>query len=257
MHLPKSSLAKRSFTSLAFVSLTLALAIPSHAEIDKKKADEKARTEAVGELGGEGAEKFDKLHGKLKDDGEQNLREIHELMKQIQDDLGNRKTGEPIQKRQTTLVEKIEELIQKMIEQTRQGQGSSSQQQNQKPKGGSSKQDQKQSGQQRENKRDPKMKPGQQKQDQKQDQKQGEQKKSENEKYGPTKHDRKSEGKLPPAKPRNLHDVLRSEKQWGLLPKKLKDIVGSSTAKEFPSEYRELISSYFKRLSDVLLEEDK
>ena len=253
MHLPKSSLTRRSFTSLAFVSLALTLAIPSHAEIDKKKADEKARTEAVGELGGEGAEKFDKLHGKLKDDGEQNLREIHELMKQIQGDLANRKTGEPIQKRQTTLIEKIEELIQKMIEQTQQGQGSSSQQQNQKPKGGGSKQDQKQSGQQRENKRDPKMKPGQQKQDQKQ----GEQKKSENEKYGPTKHDRKSEGKLPPAKPRTLHDVLRSKKQWGLLPDKLQVIVGSSTGKEFPSEYRELISSYFKRLSDVLLEEDK
>jgi hypothetical protein len=79
---------------------------------------------------------------------------------------------------------------------------------------------------------------------------------SDREAYGPTRNDQSSEGKNPPSKVHNLREAIGSNEQWGLLPKKLQEIMNSSQDKEFPPEYREVIAEYYKRLGEIILKEE-
>ncbi len=72
------------------------------------------------------------------------------------------------------------------------------------------------------------------------------------EKDGKVENNQTAEGKLPPAKVGELLEKLLTADQWGLLPKKLQEEVRNSSGKEFPVEYREIISKYYKKMAELM-----
>jgi len=60
------------------------------------------------------ADPHEKLHDKIRSDGEANMKEILRLMDEIQNDLAGKKTGAATQDKQRKTIKKIEELIDKL-----------------------------------------------------------------------------------------------------------------------------------------------
>jgi len=100
------------------------------------------------------------------------------------------------------------------------------------------------------------MKPGEEKKNQGQKKNSGKDLRKP-EKGTETKNDTVAEGKLPNSKVAELLRKLMGDDEWGRLPKKLQEDVGSVNAREFPREYREIISRYYKRMAEVLSRGDK
>ena len=69
---------------------------------------------------------------------------------------------------------------------------------------------------------------------------------------GQTRNDRVAEGKLPESRVGALLQKLIGADQWGRLPRKLRENMGSATAREFPREYREIIARYYEKMAEVL-----
>jgi hypothetical protein len=67
-----------------------------------------------------------------------------------------------------------------------------------------------------------------------------------------SRNDQVADGKLPESKIGQLLQQMMGSAQWGLLPRKLREEMGSSAAKEFPREYRDIISKYYKRMAEVM-----
>lgn len=236
----------------------LALVIPpaTRADVDREARErrerEKAADEARGSLGGDGPVDPGQ---KLAEEGQANLKTISELMKKIQGNLNEKKTGQETQALQKDVTKKIDDLIEKILEASQQSssssQGSSGQEQ-QKQKGQSGK-DQKQGQQQQKNEKQGQMRPDQQsgKKPEQQGQKKQE---SGQEQKGPTRHDQVSDGKNPDGKPGNLTDIFGSGRQWGILPRRLRDAAFQTSDRQFPAEYRDLISKYYERLANLYSE---
>ncbi len=231
---------------IALIALGLFLNT-SLAELDRdsKDAKQKAPDEAKGTLGGDGSVSPEKS---LEEKGKENLNKIIELMKKSQSNLSNKKTGKETQSIQKDVTKKIDELIEEILKASQQGQGGSGQQQQNQNKKQQGK-DQKQGKQQQKNQNQEQMKPDSQK---KKGEKEGQKKKeSGKEKKGPTRHDQVSDGKNPKGKPRNLTDIFGTNKQWGILPRRLRDEAHQTQDRQFPAEYRDLISKYYERLANL------
>jgi len=62
-------------------------------------------------------------------------------------------------------------------------------------------------------------------------------------------NDRRRLGKLPPSSQASLAEKLKLLERWGVLPRRIVEEMQSSTGKEYPPEYREIISRYYERLT--------
>jgi hypothetical protein len=72
-------------------------------------------------------------------------------------------------------------------------------------------------------------------------------------KDGRAENERVADRKPPEAKSGKLTDELRERARWGLLPPKLAEEMLLSTGKEAPPEYREIISRYYRRMTEQYL----
>ena len=71
------------------------------------------------------------------------------------------------------------------------------------------------------------------------------------EKNGKVENDRVKDANPPDATAGSLHDQLLELQKWGVLPPKLAEEMLFSSGKEAPAEYREIISKYYKRMTEV------
>ncbi len=74
---------------------------------------------------------------------------------------------------------------------------------------------------------------------------------------GKAQNDRRDPTKLPPASTATLAEKAAALERWGLLPKRVVEQMRSSAGKEYPAEYREMISRYYQRLSEMYEENRK
>ena len=178
---------------------------------------------------------------KVAEEGQTNLKEIQKLLDEIQQSLAAKETGTPTQEKQTRVVEKMSRLLEELEKQCSKCSSSSSESQ------------QKQQGQnpQKQQKKDEKPSP--------QDQKPREQQKSQaklqesekERKDGKAENDRTQDAKPPDSRAGTLREqLLDVSRRWGILPPKLRDEVLFSTGKEAPREYLEIISRYYKRMTE-------
>ena len=95
------------------------------------------------------------------------------------------------------------------------------------------------------------MKPDQQKsqKDQKDPKELGDNNKENNNKK--VENNQTAVGKMPPAKVGELRELLMNAEGWGNLPKKLQEEIRNSSGKDFPVEYREIISRYYKKMAEL------
>ncbi len=70
-------------------------------------------------------------------------------------------------------------------------------------------------------------------------------------------NDRRELGKLPPAKAVTIEEKMKVLERWGLLPKRIVEQMRDSSGKEYPAEYREIISRYYERLSELYEDANK
>jgi hypothetical protein len=69
---------------------------------------------------------------------------------------------------------------------------------------------------------------------------------------GKVENDRTDQAKMPPpSKTATLAEKAETLERWGLLPKRIVEQMRSSNGKEFPAEYREIITRYYERLSQL------
>jgi hypothetical protein len=222
---------------------------------DPKKSDEKPAPE-MGEPGKGGRvttpEEHEALHKKLAAESEANLKEIQKLMEKVQQNLSQKQTGDSTQNDQREVVKRLQELIDKV------GKGcsscSSSQESQSQSQGQESEKDKqakkKQGGSEKERKENEKQlaKPDQK------DQKNGG--KRDPKDNGKVENDRKELGKLPPAKSATLAEKADILQRWGLLPKRVVEQMRNSNGKEYPAEYRQIISRYYEKLSQLYEESE-
>ncbi len=229
-------------------------------EIDKTRADEKAE-QPKPELGGQ--DDHDAVHDKLHQDSKANLKEIIRLMEKVRGDLSKNKTGEPVQSDQKEVVRKIDELIDKINQSCENGGGACD-----KDSGQSQGQDQKNSRRKKQTGADSQRQESEKQKTVQQNQKQGQKKSQQKEQGGeeqkkqtkpggeprdPGKvpNNEVADGKLPPASSTTLAEKAAFLDRWGLLPKKIVEQMRDSTGKEYPAEYREIISRYYEKLSEL------
>ena len=67
-------------------------------------------------------------------------------------------------------------------------------------------------------------------------------------------NDRVKDANPPEAKVGSLQDHLKALERWGVLPQKLSEEMLSSSGKEAPAEYREIISKYYKRMNEFYIQ---
>lgn len=56
---------------------------------------------------------------------------------------------------------------------------------------------------------------------------------------------------MPKAESGKLADAVNEAKRWGILPLKVAESMLSAGGKEVPPEYREIISRYYKRMTEL------
>jgi hypothetical protein len=91
--------------------------LPPRAEGEREKLEKGAKPELDHEDSDEVGEHRDQ-HAKLVKEGEENLKEIRRLLDEIQKELAGRKTDAGLQARQREAVQKMEELVRKLVEQS-------------------------------------------------------------------------------------------------------------------------------------------
>ena len=218
----------------------------ARAEIDGEKAkkkDEAARPQLSGEDVQGSEDAHAKEHDRLIRTGQENLKEIQRLLDEAQDGLRGQKTGAATQKRQAEAVEKMNLLIKELGKGCKQCASGGSGSPSKKP-GGS----QKKKGQGKEQQKQKQI--ARQKQ-QKMQAKQQKPSPSEKEKKdGDTENNRTDRTDVPDNRYGEIGDGLHKFERWGVLPPKMVEEMLSSSGKEAPPEYREIISRYYKRIID-------
>jgi hypothetical protein len=68
---------------------------------------------------------------------------------------------------------------------------------------------------------------------------------------GKVENNRTDQAKMPPSKTATLAEKAEILERWGLLPKRVVEQMRNSNGKEFPAEYREIITRYYERLSQM------
>ena len=244
------------YTRMVFSGIfaVIFLALPmARAEREAKEAKE-----AKGPQG-------DPQQAKVIKEGKENLDEIRRMLEDIQNDLGKKKTGGGTQNQQKAVVKKMNQLIDKLAEECSrcnkagggkpsQGQQASSgnQQQGQQAK------NQKQ-GAARENQDQVKSSRQQQEAEQqaKEEQARKGQGKDGQEKPGKVPNNDVADGEKPDNSAAELANRIRKGKKWGVLPPKIREAIGSVNPKTAPSEYLEIIRSYYRRISEQYAERKK
>ncbi len=230
-------------TGISCLPLTLTLlliGLPEtlRGDLDKEDIRKKQEGEAKPSLNDANGEDF---YRNLARKGEKNLREINELLENIQKDLSRKNTGGETQTKQRQAVEKLERLIEEIAKASQQSSSSSSSSQQQQQKQQQQKQQQQKQQQQRQEQ--DKMQANQMKPDKQKSQK--ERNDDQN-----REHQRLEKPASPEDKSGSLVARLRRNRRWGLLPRKVTEALSSSD-KEAPAEYQEIIARYYKRMTEV------
>ncbi len=241
-------MVKQRIVRLILAAFTLAcLDSPVVADLDRDELNEKEEAEAKPELGGiGGSDDATDQYENLARRGEKNLREINRLLEEIQNNLGERNTGQQTQEKQKQAVQRLEKLIQELAEAAKASKGAGSQSQQPKPQqpseGEENKQQQRRQQQesmqnQRQNsekKMSPEKQPnGEQEQNDQEDRHTGQRREA-------TQDDVDADASA---------DRPRHTQRWGSLPSKVMEALSSSD-KEPPAQYREIIARYYTKLSD-------
>ena len=251
---------KAPFAVLSIAALVAASSSVTFAEVEKEKVDAKDQEQAKPELDGAGSDGFQQ---DVLDEGRKNLEEIQRLLDEVQNDLSNQQTGQGTQSKQQSAVKKMTSLIDKLVKACQQGQpsgeggGKPQPTSGQQPKDGSEGQGQKPgSKRQQQNQLSSEKQKGGQKekgQGEPKDQQQGGSKPEDQETDSPGKvpNNAKADGSAPESGKANpLVDKLRKSKRWGTLPDKIREQMLSAGSKEAPSEYRDIIERYYRRISE-------
>ena len=227
-------------TGISCLPLTLTLlliGLPEtlRGDLDKEDIRKKQEGEAKPSLNDANGEDF---YRNLARKGEKNLREINELLESIQKDLSSKNTGGETQTKQRQAVEKLERLIEEIAKASQQSSSSSSSSQQQQKQQKQQKQQQQQQRQEQDKMQANQMKPDKQKS-----------RKERNDDQN-REHERLEKPASPEDKPGSLVARLRRNARWGLLPRKVTEALSSSD-KEAPAEYQEIIARYYKRMAEV------
>jgi hypothetical protein len=207
------------------------------AELDKDAVEKKEATEILPELGN--SEDYQR---RLIEEGEKNLGEINKLLDQIQEGMAGRKTGTLVQGKQKEVVERLDKLIENL------GKCSSCS----SSSGQSSEKKSQQQGQQKSENEERQASSKNQKMEAQQQK--SEEKKSrteKNEEKGKVANNRAEDAPPPDAKAGSLRDRISQARRWGVLPSKIAESMLFSGGKEAPHEYREIISRYYKRMTEM------
>jgi hypothetical protein len=238
---PKRSILLAALSVLVLPQATVWAAIDGE---KAKKQEEAPRPQLSGEDVQNSEDAHAKEHDRLIRTGQENLKEIQRLLNEAQDGLRGQQTGTPTQKRQAKAVEKMNLLIKELGKGCKQCAAGGSGSKSKKPGGGQKKKGQGKKEQQK------------QKQIARQKQKkmQAKQQKpspSENEKKdGETENNQTDRTDVPDNRYGKIGDGLHQFERWGVLPPKMVEEMLSSSGKEGPPEYREIISRYYKRIID-------
>ncbi|MEE3298312.1 MAG: hypothetical protein VX250_13075 [Planctomycetota bacterium] len=209
--------------------------------------------------------KGDSQQAKVIKEGKQNLEEIRRMLEEIQNDLGNKKTGGATQNQQKAVVRKMSQLIEKIAEASSQGSKGGGGQPNpsQKPSSGKQQQGQQAKGQKqgasRENQDQVKSSRQQQEAEQQAKEEQARKAKGQDgqEQPGKVPNNDAGDGQNPEDSAAELANRTRKGKKWGVLPPKIREAIGSVNPKTAPSEYLEIIRSYYRRISEQYAERKK
>ena len=209
--------------------------------------------------------KGDPQQAKVIKEGKQNLDEIRRMLEEIQNDLGKKKTGGATQNQQKAVVKKMSQLIEKIAEEcSRGGKGGGGQPNpSQKPSSGKQQQGQQAKGQKqgasRENQDQVKSSRQQQEAEQQAKEEQARKAKGKDgqEQPGKVPNNDAGDGQKPENSAAELANRTRKGKKWGILPPKIREAIGSVNPKTAPSEYLEIIRSYYRRISEQYAERKK
>jgi hypothetical protein len=176
-------------------------------------------------------------------EGEKNLAEIQKLLDEVHGQLSKMETGDATQTKQREAAEKMTKLLEDLEKECQKcsgGSPSSAKKPNPKPS------QKKQGG-----------KPEDQEKGKKEEPRQSEKSKVEQQECDKEKKDGKTDNRraedqaMPDSKSGAVrNELLEASRRWGLLPPKLREEMLLSTDKEFPREYLEIISRYYKRLGE-------
>ncbi len=85
---------------------------PERDKVDEGKKDQ-PRAE-MGEPGKDDEAEHEKIHQKLAEEGQANLKEIARLMEKVRDNLSRKETGDRTQSDEREIVKKLQDLIEKL-----------------------------------------------------------------------------------------------------------------------------------------------
>ena len=248
-----NSLPRAVFTGLF---LAVLFALPAVNAEREAEAGEKAR-------GGPDLPQGDSQQAKVIKESKQNLDEIRRMLEEIQNDLADKKTGGATQEQQKAVVKKMNQLIDKIAEECSRGGKSGGGQPQQAKSSGQQKQGQQkgqqQQGEERKNQDQVKSSRQQQEAEQQRKEEQARKSKAQDGKEQPGKVANKdvADGEKPENSPGELANRISKGKKWGLLPPKIREAIGSVNPKTAPSEYLEIIRSYYRRISEQYAERKK
>ena len=251
------------FTRAAFSALFLAAFFSLPAVLAEREAEtgKKARPQ----VDGADASGGDPQQAKVIKESKQNLDEIRRMLDEIQKGLAGKKTGGATQKQQKEVVQKMNQLIEKIAEEcSRGGKGGGGQpNQSQKPSSGEQQQGQQaksqKQGASRENQDQVKSSRQQQEAEQQAREEQARKAKGKDgqEQPGKVPNNDAGDGQKPENSAAELANRTRKGKKWGILPPKIREAIGSVNPKTAPSEYLEIIRSYYRRISEQYAERKK
>lgn len=221
------------------------------ADLDKETREKKDLEAAESEMGKDDHEKF---HDRLIEEGEKTLEEINKLLEQVQKDLGSQQTGEATQAKQKEVTERMEHLIKKLGQSCSKCSSSSSSSKKQsieQKRSQSQKEESEKRGEQEKKKSEKRQNQKQSVQNEKPESTKEKEEQGKKEKGGKVENDRKEDGPAPDSKSSKLADQINEARRWGVLPMKVAETMLFSSGKEAPPEYREIISRYYKKLTEV------
>lgn len=179
------------------------------------------------------------------EEGKANLREIQKLLDEIEKNLATKATGAPTQEKQARVVKKLDELLQELEKQCSKCSSSNA------GSGGGSKEKQRAAEEERKGKEE-KEEPRRPDKSEAELPENRDQRDSDRERNdGEVENDRAEDASAPEAKADALRrQLLEISRRWGILPPKLREEAMFSTGREAPREYLEIISRYYRRLSE-------
>ncbi len=244
-------LSRQNFWSIAGISF-LASSQLLRADLDKETREKKDLEAAESAMDKGDHEDF---HDRLIEEGEKTLEEINKLLEQVQKDLGNQQTGGATQAKQKQVTERMEHLIKKLGQSCSKCSSSSSSSSKKQPisqkQGQSQKEESDKLGEKEKKKSEKRQNQKQRVQNEKPESTQEKEEQGKKEKGGKVENDRKEDGPAPESKSSKLADQINEARRWGVLPMKVAETMLFSSGKEAPPEYREIISRYYKKLTEV------